>query len=91
MFAGKCLLSCCLHLALHIRKDLQSLVDRLVKLLLFLCEHLENKVLLLLNLRISILALINNYLCNLCKECTLNTKHSAISSISGSSAVASSI
>ncbi len=75
---GKRLLSLVRKRALHIGKDIQALINRLAELLLLLQKHLENKVLLLLKLRIAVLRAVNNHLCDFRRKLALDAKQSAM-------------
>ena len=58
----------------HICKDTKSLVDGLCELLLLLSEYLKDKILSLLKLRITVLALIDDNLRDFAKEGSLYAK-----------------
>ena len=72
------LLSLCLHLIDHIRQNAKPLVDRLVELLFLFGDHLQYELLLLLQLRISVLGSFNDSLCQLRKESLLDAKQSSM-------------
>ena len=78
ILSGKNSLSILLHLFFHVCKNRKSLVDRLIKLRFLFCDYVKDKVFLLFQFRISVLGSVNNGLCKLYKECSLDSEKSSV-------------
>ena len=78
ILSGKNSLSVLLHLFFHVCKNRKSLVDRLIKLRFLFCDYVKDKVFLLFQFRISVLGSVNNGLCKLYKECSLDSEKSSV-------------
>ena len=72
--AGEYLLSLLCHVIFHSCKDGQTLVNGLIELLFLLSEDLEDKILLLLQLRIAVLAAFDHRSAELSEEISLNAQ-----------------
>ena len=74
----KALLSRLHHLLLHVAEDAKPLVNGLVKLIFLLSQHIENKVLLFLKLRITVPASLDHRVAQIRKERPFYSQQSSV-------------